>query len=541
MKKSLRTKQPAAAAQPSVDNPGDGLPSEITNPAAGKSAADRFNDWEEGKILDLLKSEFGGTGFVTLQRRHMSVAQGQWTNLAATIPVENLKNGGISLIASMFGGGDYRAKARPSNGQFAREFSFIIDHTIPPKNPLNTGERREEKTQDVASIVQTIVQATKQPAQDNSLLLAMMAQQTQVIQAAMARPEPKGEAAAMLQMIQQMREDQRKSEERMMKLFEKLSERAPSGGSDFEQMEKAFAFVDRLEDLRGSKGGGNEKDDSWKSVIGDVASKVLPQILDKFAGGAPALPGVPQLAAAPAAVTAPPASPLHGQINVTGTAEPGAENSPDMNPMFSIAIASFRNSAIKAAKAAKDPHELVASSLTLVKDSWPQFMVKIYATANGAEWFNEIFAAHAESSKHLKYLGQVRDAVLLDAFVSHAGDSFAKNKTAEQTVKDFLSWVTPEFLDALFEATDAENWAITFEGAKTPESTPGADDGAALDPSWLVELRAAVIAALDLEQQAEQPEPAAAAAPATSAANGAARSSKKPDKPVGSRKPGSRE
>ncbi len=524
MKKNSPAKAASTAAQPSVDNPGKDLPAEITQTGAPRTAAERFNDWEEGKILDLLRNEFGGTGFVTLQRRHMSVAQGQWTNLAATIPVENLKDGGISLIASMFGGGDYRAKARPSNGQFARDFTFVIDHTIPPKNPLNTSAPKEEKGPDVASIVRTIVDATKLPAQDNSVLLAMMQQQTAVIQAAMARPEPKGEAAAMLQMIQQMREDQRKSEERMMKLFEKLSERAPAGGSDFDQMEKALAFVDRLEDLRGGKEGGSDKDKPWYADVAVELAKSAGPFLNKFAGGAPAIPGAPLLtAAASSAVTVPPASSTTEPLNVTGTANQPADSSADMtNPMLSIAIGSFRNSAIKAAKAAKDPYELVATSLGFVSDNFPQYLVAIRATANSADWFNQIFAQHSEASKHLKFLGEVRDAVLLNAFVAHAADSAAKKKTAAQTVQDFLSWVNPEFHDGLFTATDPDNWEIAFDGATLPESAPGAADGAALDPVWLGELRQAVIATLDLEQSEAEPEqPLAAAAPATSAANGA--------------------
>ncbi len=507
MKKSSRTKPAAAPLQASVDRPGDDLPPEVL--AGPQSPTEKQKEREAAEIFSLFRRELGSGAFVTLSRCHPPSGQFKMAYVG-TIPVDDFT---IERISSVYGGGDFMAHARSSAGTFNEQRRFTIDHMIAPKNPQSTtAEKKPEPAEkvDLPGLVRAIHEAQPKPA-DNSGLV-------EIVKAALARPEPKGETAAILETLKEIREESRRSEDRFLKLFEAM--RQNNTPEPRRSLREELEDAKELMDLIGSGGGDKEK--PWYADVAVELAKNAGPLLKQFAGGAPAIPGAPLLTpAASAAVTAPPAS--SEPLNVTGTGDPAAANPPaDMNPMLSIAIASFRNSAIKAAKAAKDPYELVATSLGFVADNFPQYLIAIRATANGADWFNQIFAQHADASKHLKFLGDVRDAVLLNAFVAHAGSFAAQNKTGAETVAAFLGWVTPEFHDALFNATDPENWALAFDGATLPESAPGTGDGAALDPAWLEELRAAVIAKLDLQETEAEPEQTpAAAVTSTSAKNGA--------------------
>ncbi len=487
------SKNPGQSNPPSLDNPGEGLPAEVTqetNPGT-KTAADRFNDWEESKILSLLKTEFSGGGFITLQRRHPASGQMQWNHLGVQLPVDNFT---VANIAAMFGGGDYRAKARPSSGQFAREFSFSIDHSIPPKNPMNPGaEKAVPPPTDVAAIIREI-HAAAPKGMDSAML--------EILKTAIARPEPRGETAAVLEMVRELREESRKSDDRFLKLFEALSNRAaPAVPSLREQLEDAQELIEMI---GGNKGSG--KDESWWKEMGKgIAESVGPLLKAHFAGGAPVSNGLPLLAAAPSTVTAPPAlSPSAVPPGSTAT-DP---NNPDaaMNPMLQMALNRFRSAAVDAARKGKDAYEFVDSMLGFVPDS---FYETIYKTANAEDWFSKIFGADPEALKHVAFLNEVRNSILAKAFVAHSVNFATAAVSPEETSRKFLEWVSAGFHDELFNMTDPENWALAFEGTK-------------IDPVWLESLRNFTAKALNEEADDIEPEtgktPVTTAAKATEAA-----------------------
>lgn len=499
---SKKTNRPAAPAKhpapPSAENPGgaDELPAEVTHPRAAQSPRERARELEESEILKIFKTELGGGGFITFQRRHPPSGQTQYSHLGGSMPVDSFS---IANVATIYGGGDYIAKARSSAGQFAQEVRFSVDHSITPKNPMAS---QADKTPaappvDIAAIIREI-RASQPPPQNNSEIV-------ELAKAAMARPEPKGETAAVIEMIKEIREDARKAEDRFFKILEKMNERnaPPPAPSLREQLEEARELLDLL----GGDRGPDKGDSFWKDLGRGAAEALGPLIKNHFAGAAPALMGALPSAGVPVAVTAAPASfPPHpdpqpaaavnGHAGEPAHTETAAAAAPaDMNISMQFFLTQFRKQALDAGRRGKDAFDFVDTVIGLVP---AEMLPKVFGLAQSDNWFASIFGTEPEAMKHLAFLTKLRAAVLLKAFVLHAQYFAAVKKPAEETARAFLAWAPREFDDELFATTDAENWALAFEGV-------------ALDPAWLEQLRAAVSVALDPPEPEETPEPAAAA------------------------------
>lgn len=468
-RKNSAAKRPATpppAPAPTVDHPGDDLPPEVLagGPRA-TTANERFVEWEEGKILRMLREEFGGTGQVTLHRKHPAGGMPSFAYIGS-IAADGF---GIQNVASMYGGGDFRARVRGADGRINKDFSFTIDHSIPPKNPMTPGVEKKDTGDriDVASIVNAIIAAMPRPAPppDQSGMFELM-------KVALARPEPKPDPA-MGTALQVFAATMEKITGRLDRMDQRIAETAEKPRTLREQLEELQA----LDELRGERGGEKEKPESfWKEIGKGAAEAIGPLIKAHFAGGvAGTLPGVPALPA-PGPSAAPPASSFPNQtpINVTPTAAPTETTTEDMNPFITTMIARFRSAAIAAARKDQDPFEWVESMFAMVPDSYHE---KIYTTANGEDWFARIFGGDAEAPRFINFLNEMRSAILLRAFVAHCAKFAAANQPPEETGRIFLGWMAQAFDDTLLNvADDTAAWGATFADSK-------------LDPTWLEALR----------------------------------------------------
>ncbi len=499
--KKARAAKPAAApaAAPSVESPGGNLPAEVTAPPAGSSAREREIAREENEVFTAFRSELGSAGTVSLHRSHPNSPTTR-PGYVGTIAAHDFT---IERVTEMYGGGDFIARAKVDGSRFSgTERRFTIDHAIPPKNPKAGAERKEPPPVDIAGIVTAITAALPKPAPENtSLLQTMIAQQTTIMTEAMRRPEPKQDPA-MLTALESIVRLVDKVTTRLDRLEERISQ--PTAAPTLkEQMADMVEFAEAMGFSRdGGKGG--EDSNFWKDLGKGAAEALAPILKNHFAGAVPA-PFVPPLLTQPmvpaptrAAPASPPASISVETSPPTGATPGAATETPEMHLALNAMIGRFRSAAIDAARKQSDPVQWVASMLGFVPVAHHR---AIFNTANAKDWFAQIFAGDPEAPQHLQFLMDVRNAILLHAFVAYTTQAAANPAaTVEQLAKDFIGWASPDFQDPLFDATDPENWAQIFAGSQ-------------LNPAWLEGLRVALDRELDGEEEAAAATPAASVAP----------------------------
>jgi hypothetical protein len=507
---------------PSVTDPGtaETLPAGVA-PATAQERAERR---DEAELFASLRAEFGKSLQVGLWRSHQTIMMGK-SQYVGALPLDDLK---LETITSAFGGGDFIARAKHANGNYVEggERRFSIDHSIPPKNPLAPPEK--PAAVDVAGIIREINSAT--PKENTSALVqSMMQQNTQILLAALQRPEPKGEAAALMEMVKEMRNQADRAERRHQEEMELLREEIRGSRDTAPQKtfsEQLLEMKETAKMLGLSKGGDDDEGGNWWKDIGKGLGEVLiPLVKNHFAGGAPVGPIHPAAARRivpqpQAALPAPPprrdgsSLPAAGEVTVQpAEIQPTEEMNQEQIKSY---LAKFAAAAVDAARKNKDAYEWTQTILGFVP---AKFYPAIWNTANSADWFKLIFGDPAEEARrHMPFMLEIRDAVLSNAFVAHV-QTFRASNTPKDTLAQFMGWVNRDFDDALLGATDDPNWGELWAGEldETPETA-----------AWLAELRAAIIAELDPQTESAKVVDIAAAAPAPSAETGAPVSSKKP-------------
>lgn len=480
---------------PTVTDPGprDQLPPEVGSDRGEPNALDKARDRDAVEIFSRMRRELGSSGFVTLRRSHPATGQTK----PGYIGEMEISQFSIENVTNLYGGGDFIAQGRPANGQIAAEHRFTIDHTIPPKNPRSGVKEEKQPSTDVASIIRELHNAM--PKADNTGLV-------EIVKAALARPEPKSEIIALTEMIKELREESRRSEDRFMKLFERLNENRAEPGDPLAQLDRVFEIADRVAEIRGN--GTKGEGDTWKEKIVDVLKDAIPIVAKNFGQVMPPQPGA--VAALPAAPIRVPALPVNQPAAAATKETPvaAAAGAEDMNATLNFALNRFRSMAMDAARKGKDAWEWVDSMIGFIPDN---FHGEIYKLANAEDWFNRIFGADPEATKYLEFLTSVRESILARAFIAHVRTFAAAQKTSDDTVKLFLAWVHSSFHDALFAmADDSESWAEAFR-----------DTG--LDADWLERVRKEILSSLDGEKVVDLSPADAPAAPASgSAETGAA-------------------
>lgn len=501
-KKRPNVAQTKPAGEPTATDPGAGvtLASEITNQTDPQSNRARQAEREAAEMFTLFRRELGSSGFVTLSRSHSQSGQFKPAYIGS-MPADQFT---IENVTAIYGGGDFIARARTAGGNFNEERRFTIDHTIPPKNPQAPPVEKKDAAPpatDVAAVLREMRESA--PKQDNSLLLAMLSQQTTIIQAAMQRPEPKPDPMLGTALGQ------------IVGLVEKLSNRLDRMEGKLVEAQKAPPSLrDQLMDAKElfeilDRGGSGEKPESfWKEFGKGAAEALVPLVKAHFAGAVPLSTGAPLLTAAPLSVSTAPAS--HLEPDHTGTnGNPQPDNPPqEMNVTLNFGLQIFRAQAMGAARAGLDAYAWTDS----VVGSVPATMLNaVYKAANDENWFANIFGADPEALKHTGFLNQVRESILSKAFHAHVLRFAEVRKPAVETANAFLSWVTRDFDSTLGGIIEPDYWKEFFSAA-------------ALDPAWLEQLRTIIAQEFDTPP-AEEFKPAGAT-PAASAETGAAPSRK---------------
>lgn len=452
------SRQKPTSAPPSLDNPGGALdlPPEVATGGRQQSPREKERELQEAEILNIFKTEIGGKGFITFQRRHPPSGMAQYQHLGGQMAVETFS---IDNVTSLYGGGDFIARARTNEGKFAQEVRFMIDHSIPPKNPKGGAAKDPAPAQvDTAAIIKELSAALKPGTQDNSVFLAMLQQNTAILTAALAKPAAK-EDSTSTRLLEVLIQRQDKADERFEKLIEKMSERDHRG----DPLHQLAQTVKLLDDIRGEN--PEKEKGSFAEMLGKGIASVAVPMLERFGQPAETVPGL----AAPAG----PVSPV--MANGAGATHKPQPPQPTVNPALRFALNRFRSAAITAAQKAKDPFEFVDSLFDMVP---PDYHATIYNQARAKTWFADLFGNDPEASKHVDWLGQMRDAVLTRMLVVFSQACAAQKLDAAATVEKFLEQIDEKFEDTLWNIIDQRNWGQIF-------GTSG------IDAAWLEELRAA--------------------------------------------------
>ena len=485
MSKSHRQKK--ASAPPSLENPGreKELPPEVNNPER-KSPLERERDMHDSEILRILRQEVGSSGFITLRRRHPSGGFLEFGYLGQ-MPIDQFS---IENVSNLYGGGDFKGKARAEGGTFSREVCFTIDHSIPPKNPKGGGQKEQTPppADNTPALIAAIKDAIKPPPQDNSMVQGLFT----VLAAAIARPEPKQDN----RVIELILANQQKSDERFEKLLEELAKK----DRRTEPLKELVETVRMIDELRGDA----PKDEklSFAEMLGRGLGAGAGPMLQRMFGGDPGGGPTPLAITAGAGggqATPDPANPAGQQTNKT------------VNPFVASALSRFRSAAVAAAQKKKEAFDWVDSLFDTIPET---YHAHVYKAAAAPTWFADVFGHDPEAANHVAWLQEMRACILSRMFVIFSEQCAASKTppiTPAQCAERFLAQIDPKYEDDLWNEIEPNNWAQLFEGRT-------------IDPVWLEELRLVLDKQLNPDGGQEEapppPPPVAHPAPAKRAAGG---------------------
>lgn len=463
-----------------------------------RSPLDREQDRQERAIADVLSREKVQGGTIQLSRR----SPGEATyGYLAEIPAETYSEENVKLI---YGGGDYKAQVKTSDGKFKGNFQFKIDYSIPSKHP----EKREEKKEnDVAAIIAAVTAAMKSsapvpvaPAGPDPMTMKLI-EGMFMMMGTMMTNKPTGADPAMAAQLAEIR-----GELRAMK------EAGGGGGggglngffNNFSKFKELIADSIPESAAGGGGGGGEEKPDRgmqalslFAPLINAVGEKVLLGNNQPVAQQAAAEPEQPQLTngATPAAATTPAAAGLPAAAT-NGTAANGtAKPALPMNA-FSLFLPEFRRVAILAATKNRDPFDWVEDKLASIP---VKFHVDVFNLANRETWFADIFGTDQKAMERLAWLLDMRNSILLLRFVAEAEKAFAQQvparPTPEKFASDFIDGASVSSLEKLFDYTDPAAWDMLFPSTS-------------IDPTWLEAVRVALDKELSGEDEEKDEDPA---------------------------------
>jgi hypothetical protein len=493
-----RPKPPAGQNTPTADQPGNGLPPEVVDPAG---RAERIKARDEFEMIDAFREVLGADATITLHRWHPTYPATQAGPMyLATITRDEFS---LDLIADRFGGGDFVARAKVNGGQFDGSVrKFRIDHSIPPKNPRAPAEKPAQP--DPGSIIRETVEILKPlipkggDSGGNVEFFRIMAQM-QERSAREAREAQERQSKELRELIANNQAQTNKILEQLAKRDNQTQAAAPK--SLVEQAQELAQVREVMAEFMPEVGGG---DSDWKKELVGMAREALPvlgQILSQRgapAGNGPririqAQPGTPAGHAANGAarenpVTISPAQPASALENGAAPSETIQQSPDDMNALIKLALAQFKRGTLKAAALKKDPYDFVCTTLDMVP---ADYLPRIFEVAHGGEWFTQIFGQHDEQTqRHFGFIKEVRESVLARALVAHAGQFKSVNKSAEETAAQYVGWLPEDATDAIYNWTEPDNWAQLFAGDL-------------IDPAWLENLRVEIDKLLGGEPEAD--------------------------------------
>lgn len=445
MKKPNRTAQPPAS--PSLADPGaDELP------ATRGSAMERDNEAEEIAILDHLRGEDVGGASISLQRRPVGESE---FGYVGQMPAETFSK---ETVRNVYGGGDYRATLRNGKRQIVKNFAFKIDYRIPAIYPGTGGDKPGRDAVDLPKIIDAIRSAIPTPAPaappDNTLLLAVMKQNGDLMTAMLGAKAAPQTDPALTQILAQLSADVRD-------LKGAGNRRGPTLREQIEELRA----LQEIMGTGGNNGGGDgeEKPQSFGLELVKALGPSIAPLLANMLGAQQAAGMAPQtVAALPADVSA--GAAVADTIALPSPAQPIANPpAPDMNPIFRAYVSQFRTLALSAALKSRDPFAWVQAKL----DDIPETIhAKVFALANAETWFADIFGNDAKAVQSVEWLQKMRMSVLTFWLVAdvQAAHQAAPDITPENYARSFLAKVTPAFHETLWTLCDAdgEQWDTVF-------------------------------------------------------------------------------
>lgn len=441
----------AKSKKPSVANPGDDSPEPDK-----RSPLERAAEREEEGIVKLLNSEQLGGGFVELRRQAPTETE---FGYLGKMSVENFSQENVKKI---YGGGDYKCQIKNRAGEFKASTAFKIDYSIPTLYPGAAKKDEPMATDRTPEIINAVTAAVRglipaaPAAQDNTILLKMMEQNTAILTAALANKGPAVDpntAAMLAELRAEVRELRNAGNNRG----------APPSLSA--QIKDYLA----LQEIVGG-GGGDESatpKTDWKEKAMDIFGPVAAAMIMKGMNIDPN--GTQQLTPEQQAQLQQMIQQQQQPALLPAAAQPGAPTTAvkpvtDVNPLFKIYLGEFKRLALQAAAKGRDAFEWADAK---IDDIDPKYHDKIFELANKETWFAEIFGGDAASTTHYKWLLDMRNMILTRWLVADVVKAYGGNPRPEPAAyaTAFLDRSSVSFHDELFNLThpdDVENWKQAF-------------------------------------------------------------------------------
>lgn len=387
----------------------------------GQSALDRQEEKEQEEVIATMRDLGGAGAYLRIERRKPN--EGEYALIVPRASLENYADA-IKLeeyLMGTFGGGDFKIQGRTSGGKVVKQYSLKIDHSIPAKSP---GEKKESgNANDAGSIVKEVIaqivplfRQQQPPAQDNTLLLAMMNNAN-----TMAIESAKSQVQMMTALFNMMGQKQGADPaltqilNRMERAMESLADKASSAKqkSGAEEILALLEVIDRIRDT------GDEKEKG--GLLASIGEIVAP-FAKQFVGGAPAQAASVLDLSATAGVAPPTSFPNGAQPKAIPAAAIVVDAEPqDMNILIRAVLAQVTKKALAAADAAaklgSDPEkqnaaeEFAAELTRQIPEAYDQTII---GALTDAGWLVNFFGTDPRVQTHAAWLGVVRAEILAE-------------------------------------------------------------------------------------------------------------------------------
>jgi hypothetical protein len=314
-------------------------------------------------------------------------------------------------LAARFGGGDFRARVRRSDGTQAKQFTFTIDHSIQP-TPAQPAESQLARRNDSENTIMALMQQQQDTQMKfMQMLNAQQAESSRQMMQLMVTAMGAKQAAPVAPVGG--------FNDRIMELLLTRA-LAPAPAPDIMGIIKTLSSIRRDDE---SARGGDDEGGGGDGIF-DTILKALPQVLPGLLSAVqaqqqpqaparaiaprpprPQAPGTPQPAAAPVAPAAP-------------AAVPASEDTVELDdpqqapPINKAALALFMPQLVELASKEASP---VDSAAAIRGALTPDQNAELAALLNTDTWLATLIDANQQVMKYTRWFGALRDALLGEA------------------------------------------------------------------------------------------------------------------------------
>lgn len=457
------------AAPTSLEDGDDG---EDKKDVAGKklSPLERAEIEQQEKVLALLAKHRDTGAYLEVSVKEPGKMEWEFLD---TVPIDTYN---VKSFSERFGGGSYRLIAKTDRNQFISTWYVSVSKSIVPVRANSATAVAPGAKSELAEMMKEF-RETMKPLVDRALApvtptTSTLAEIMPLMVASVSRPEPKQDN----ELFRMMMEFQTKSEERVTRMIDKMSEKMQTPKED------TFALIGKVLELKEQFGG--DAPEEKKNEMLEFAKAFGPSVVQAVQHYLSQNRTAPQ----PATRIAQPAT-AASAANGAASGTPPGENQPievqpteeNMNLKLEFMLAQFKSSAMAAARKGKDAVDFASNTLDLVPEEfWP----KIFAAANSEDWFTQIFKNDSEAMKQLPWITEMRNAMLARMVVWVARAQWIAQTDPTESARAIVTAMAKNFHDYLFNETSAENWSNLFADAQSSAQP--------FDAAWLESLRIAI-------------------------------------------------